>query len=81
MVGGRKRGVAESAESELLESGLSRAQTSFCCFPPYNPPPPPLTMASGSTRSSITPYLLYLVFVATLGPLQFGYHLVCPLSP
>lgn len=24
----------------------------------------------------ITPYLIYLVFVTTLGPLQFGYHLV-----
>ncbi|KAJ5161291.1 hypothetical protein N7492_006683 [Penicillium capsulatum] len=31
-------------------------------------------MAS-ETRSSITPYLLYLVLVTTLGPLQFGYHL------
>lgn len=27
-------------------------------------------------RSSITFYLLYLVFVATIGPMQFGYHLV-----
>lgn len=25
----------------------------------------------------VTPYLIYLVFVTTLGPLQFGYHLVC----
>jgi hypothetical protein len=25
---------------------------------------------------SITPYLLFLTFVTTLGPLQFGYHLV-----
>lgn len=24
----------------------------------------------------ITPYLIYLVFITTLGPLQFGYHLV-----
>lgn len=30
----------------------------------------------GSTRSQVTPYLIYLVFIATLGPLQFGYHLV-----
>lgn len=24
----------------------------------------------------ITPYLIYCVLIATLGPLQFGYHLV-----
>lgn len=24
----------------------------------------------------VTPYLVYLVFITTLGPLQFGYHLV-----
>lgn len=24
----------------------------------------------------VTPYLIYLVFITTLGPLQFGYHLV-----
>jgi hypothetical protein len=36
-----------------------------------------LNMATGdSTRSQVTPYLIYLVFIATLGPLQFGYHLV-----
>ncbi|KAH8695012.1 putative MFS glucose transporter [Talaromyces proteolyticus] len=27
------------------------------------------------SRSKVTPYLIYLVFVATLGPLQFGFHL------
>lgn len=27
-------------------------------------------------RSRVTPYLVYLVFITTLGPLQFGYHLV-----
>ncbi|CEJ57428.1 Putative Permease of the major facilitator superfamily [Penicillium brasilianum] len=33
-------------------------------------------MATGdSTRSQVTPYLIYLVFIVTLGPLQFGYHL------
>ncbi|KAJ5594008.1 uncharacterized protein N7459_000216 [Penicillium hispanicum] len=33
-------------------------------------------MATGEvTRSRVTPYLIYLVFVVTLGPLQFGYHL------
>ncbi|KAL2794497.1 general substrate transporter [Aspergillus keveii] len=33
-------------------------------------------MASGDTaRSKVTPYLIYLVFITTLGPLQFGYHL------
>lgn len=36
----------------------------------------PAIMASGSTQSRVTPYLIYLVFVTTLGPLQFGYHLV-----
>ncbi|KAJ5950180.1 General substrate transporter [Penicillium vulpinum] len=28
-----------------------------------------------SGRSRVTPYLIYLVFVVTLGPLQFGFHL------
>ncbi|KAJ6112213.1 hypothetical protein N7523_008274 [Penicillium sp. IBT 18751x] len=32
-------------------------------------------MASDSRQSRVTPYLIYLVFVTTLGPLQFGYHL------
>jgi sugar porter (SP) family MFS transporter len=27
------------------------------------------------SHSTITPYLLYVVFLATLGPFQFGYHL------
>ncbi|CRG86165.1 putative metabolite transport protein YBR241C [Talaromyces islandicus] len=26
-------------------------------------------------QSNVTPYLIYLIFVATLGPLQFGFHL------
>ncbi|KAL3466231.1 general substrate transporter [Aspergillus heterothallicus] len=30
---------------------------------------------SDTARLRITPYLIYLVFVTTLGPLQFGYHL------
>ncbi|PIG88952.1 MFS glucose transporter [Aspergillus arachidicola] len=29
----------------------------------------------GSSGSKVTPYLIYLVFITTLGPLQFGYHL------
>lgn len=34
-------------------------------------------MATGdSTSSQVTPYLIFLVFIVTLGPLQFGYHLV-----
>lgn len=33
-------------------------------------------MASDATQYRVTPYLIYLVFVTTLGPLQFGYHLV-----
>ncbi|KAL6238277.1 hypothetical protein BDW75DRAFT_237578 [Aspergillus navahoensis] len=33
-------------------------------------------MTSGQMASSrVTPYLIYLVFITTLGPLQFGYHL------
>jgi hypothetical protein len=28
--------------------------------------------------NDVTPYLVVLVAVATLGPLQFGYHLVRP---
>ncbi|KAI6709956.1 hypothetical protein JHW43_007538 [Diplocarpon mali] len=36
-----------------------------------------LVMASGVRQCirDITPYLVYLVFISTLGPLQFGYHL------
>jgi hypothetical protein len=29
-----------------------------------------------SALGDVTPYLVLLVAVATLGPLQFGYHLV-----
>ncbi|KAE8351713.1 general substrate transporter [Aspergillus coremiiformis] len=29
----------------------------------------------GSSEWKVTPYLIYLVFITTLGPLQFGYHL------
>ncbi|TGO31812.1 hypothetical protein BHYA_0404g00040 [Botrytis hyacinthi] len=35
-------------------------------------------MASGGMRQciqDITPYLLFLIFISTLGPLQFGFHL------
>ncbi|KAJ5749323.1 uncharacterized protein N7511_011019 [Penicillium nucicola] len=32
-------------------------------------------MSDGSSKSKVTPYLVYLVFITTLGPLQFGYHL------
>ena len=36
-------------------------------------------MAATTLREpGITPYLLFLVFAATLGPAQFGYHLVSP---
>jgi len=31
-----------------------------------------------SALGDVTPYLVLLVVVATLGPLQFGYHLVRP---
>lgn len=33
-------------------------------------------MTGPSTQSQVTLYLVFLVFVVTLGPLQFGYHLV-----
>ena len=33
-----------------------------------------------SSSSARTPYLLYIVFITTLGPFQFGYHLVRPNS-
>ncbi len=29
-----------------------------------------------ASSKRITPFLFYLVFIVTLGPLQFGYHLV-----
>ncbi len=29
-----------------------------------------------SWSEELTPYFIYLLFVATLGPLLFGYHLV-----
>lgn len=32
-------------------------------------------MALGETQSSVTPYLVCLILITTLGPLQFGYHL------
>ncbi|KAJ6024931.1 hypothetical protein N7540_005728 [Penicillium herquei] len=32
-------------------------------------------MTSESASAGVTPYLIFLVFVATLGPFQFGYHL------
>ena len=28
------------------------------------------------TQAQVTPYLVFLIFIVTLGPLQFGYHLV-----
>lgn len=40
-------------------------------------------MASGGMRQcikDITPYLLLLIFISTLGPLQFGFHLVCDIT-
>ncbi|KAL4921994.1 general substrate transporter [Aspergillus aurantiobrunneus] len=32
-------------------------------------------VSSHMARPRVTPYLIYLVFITTLGPLQFGYHL------
>lgn len=31
--------------------------------------------------SSLTGYFVYILSVATLGPLLFGFHLVCPPPP
>ena len=36
----------------------------------------PLVGVMGKDQSNVTAYLIYLVAVATLGPAQFGYHLV-----
>lgn len=38
-------------------------------------------MAGQSTQSRVNPYLVFLIFIVTLGPLQFGYHLVRMLMP
>lgn len=38
-------------------------------------------MALGASPARVTPYLIYLVFITTLGPLQFGYHLVRNTTP
>jgi hypothetical protein len=37
----------------------------------------PHTMDPRTWLSDLTPYFLYLLFVSTLGPLLFGFHLVC----
>ncbi|KAK2786141.1 hypothetical protein FQN53_006903 [Emmonsiellopsis sp. PD_33] len=34
-----------------------------------------MTLTTSTIRSRVTPYLVFLIFVTTLGPLQFGYHL------
>lgn len=44
----------------------------------------PIVPSKKSWTADITPYLLYLLAISTLGPLQFGFHLVShidPLSP
>jgi len=33
-------------------------------------------MVSNGEPSQVTPFLIYLVIIATIGPLQFGFHLV-----
>jgi hypothetical protein len=35
-------------------------------------------MSSRALFSELTPYFVYVLFVATLGPLLFGFHLVAP---
>ena len=41
-------------------------------------PPGKLAMDPRSWFSSLTGYFVYILSVATLGPLLFGFHLVCP---
>ena len=36
----------------------------------------PLVGVMAKGQSNVTAYLIYLVAIATLGPAQFGYHLV-----
>lgn len=77
--------VGEIAEESELEQqnkcgtcGTARAGSS--CFSITSAVQVPLLLFSMGDLSSagITPYLIFLVFVTTLGPLQFGYHLVWP---
>jgi hypothetical protein len=58
--------------------------------PQAEPPRPPLVSAMQPSQGAggrswtrgITAYLIILVAIATIGPLQFGYHLVMqPFSP
>lgn len=41
----------------------------------------PLAVEMAKSQPGITFYLIYLVAIATLGPAQFGYHLVSMLPP
>ncbi|OJD14515.1 hypothetical protein AJ78_05129 [Emergomyces pasteurianus Ep9510] len=34
-----------------------------------------MTLTISASRATVTPYLVFIIFVTTLGPLQFGYHL------
>jgi hypothetical protein len=46
---------------------------------------PPPGVGGRSWTQEVTAYLILLIAIATIGPLQFGYHLVCgafiPLLP
>jgi hypothetical protein len=37
----------------------------------------PHTMDPRTWLRDLSPYFLYVLFIATLGPLLFGFHLVC----
>lgn len=37
----------------------------------------PQTMDPRTWFKDLTPYFIYLLLVSTIGPLLFGYHLVC----
>ncbi|OAX82425.1 hypothetical protein ACJ72_03221 [Emergomyces africanus] len=34
-----------------------------------------MALTTSASRSMVTPYLVFIIFITTLGPLQFGYHL------
>ncbi len=40
------------------------------------PSDPPKSLMAPPQLSGITPFLVYTVYIVTLGPLLFGYHLV-----
>lgn len=77
--GERARPIVRLSESsDRPTSSLTRSRVRCSSYSPlHDHGRLRVNMATGdSIRSRVTPYLIYLVFVTTLGPLQFGYHLV-----